>query len=67
MSICGNDGAAKKTVSGLLDRFGREIADRGKAKAARAVELLRMLWCISRFPRSDWGQVFKLLSGARQR
>ena len=61
MFICGNDDAAKKTVSGILDQFGWETADMGKAEAARAIEPLCMLWCIPGFLRNDWVHAFKLL------
>src|SRR5438552_948164 len=33
MFICGNDEAAKKTVTGLLEQFGWETADMGKVEA----------------------------------
>jgi len=62
MFICGNDDAAKKMVSGVLDQFGWETADMGKAEAARAIEPLCMLWCIPGFLRNDWKHAFKLLS-----
>jgi len=62
MFICGNDEAAKKTVGGILDQFGWETADMGKAEAARAIEPLCMLWCIPGFLRDDWVHAFKLLS-----
>jgi 8-hydroxy-5-deazaflavin:NADPH oxidoreductase len=62
MFICGNDDAAKKTVAGILDQFGWEISDMGKAEAARAIEPLCMLWCIPGFLRNDWMHAFKLLS-----
>ena len=62
MFICGNDEAAKKTVSGILDQFGWETADMGKAEAARAIEPLCMLWCIPGFLRNDWTHAFKLLT-----
>lgn len=62
MFICGNDDAAKKTVSGILDQFGWETADMGKVEAARAIEPLCMLWCIPGFLRNDWKHAFKLLS-----
>ena len=61
MFICGNDEAAKKTVSGILSQFGWETADMGKAEAARAIEPLCMLWCIPGFLRNDWVHAFKLL------
>jgi predicted dinucleotide-binding enzyme len=62
MFICGNDEAAKKTVSGVLAQFGWETADMGKAEAARAIEPLCMLWCIPGFLRNDWVHAFKLLT-----
>ena len=62
MFICGNDEAAKHTVSGILDQFGWETADMGKIEAARAIEPLCMLWCIPGFLRNDWVHAFKLLT-----
>lgn len=62
MFICGNDDAAKKVVTGILDQFGWETVDMGKAEAARAIEPLCMLWCIPGFLRNDWVHAFKLLS-----
>ena len=62
MFICGNDDEAKKTVTGVLEQFGWETADMGKAEAARAIEPLCMLWCIPGFLRDDWKHAFKLLT-----
>jgi predicted dinucleotide-binding enzyme len=62
MFICGNDEAAKQTVRGILDQFGWESADMGKAEAARAIEPLCMLWCIPGLLRNQWGHAFKLLT-----
>jgi hypothetical protein len=62
MFICGNDDAARKTVAGILDQFGWEIADMGKAEAARAIEPLCMLWCIPGLLRNEWTHAFKLLT-----
>jgi predicted dinucleotide-binding enzyme len=61
MFICGNDEAARKTVTGILDQFGWETADMGAAEAARAIEPLCILWCIPGFLRQDWMHAFKLL------
>lgn len=61
MFICGNDDASKKTVTSLLDQFGWETADMGKAEAARAIEPLCILWCIPGFLRNEWVHAFKLL------
>jgi len=62
MFICGNSEAAKQSVGGILDQFGWEAADMGKAEAARAIEPLAMLWCIPFFLRNEWNHAFKLLA-----
>ena len=61
MFICGNDDSAKQTVTKILDQFGWETADMGKAEAARAIEPLCMLWCIPGFLHNQWTHAFKLL------
>ena len=61
MFICGNDEAAKQAVRKILDQFGWETADMGKAAAARAIEPLCMLWCIPGFLHNQWTHAFKLL------
>jgi predicted dinucleotide-binding enzyme len=61
MFICGNDEGAKKTVTEILDAFGHETEDMGKAEAARAIEPLCILWCIPGFLRNQWTHAFKLL------
>jgi 8-hydroxy-5-deazaflavin:NADPH oxidoreductase len=62
MFICGNNDEAKKMVTKILDEFGWETADMGRAEAARAIEPLCMLWCIPGFLRNDWTHAFKLLA-----
>lgn len=61
MFVCGNAESAKKVVEEILDQFGWETADMGKAEAARAIEPLCMLWCIPGFLRNEWSHAFKLL------
>ena len=61
MFICGNDEAAKKTVSGICDAFGWEVLDLGTAEAARAIEPLCILWCIPGFRQNEWTHAFKVL------
>ena len=61
MFICGNDDAAKKTVTQILDQFGWETADMGKTEAARGIEPLCILWCIPGFLNNDWTHAFKVL------
>ena len=64
MFICGNDESAKKAVTGILDQFGWETADMGKAEAARGIEPLCILWCTPGFLRNEWTHAFKLLRQA---
>ncbi len=61
MFICGNNENAKKEVTKIVELFGFEVEDMGKAEAARAIEPLCMLWCIPGFLRNDWAHAFKLL------
>jgi predicted dinucleotide-binding enzyme len=61
MFICGNDAAAKKKVTGLLEQFGWETVDMGKVESARAIEPLCVLWCIPGFLNNQWSHAFKLL------
>ena len=61
MFICGNNDDAKKKVYEILEKFGFEIEDMGKAESARAIEPLCMLWCIPGFLRNEWTHAFKLL------
>ncbi|HEV2463799.1 MAG TPA: NAD(P)-binding domain-containing protein [Acidobacteriaceae bacterium] len=61
MFICGNDDAAKRVVTAILDQFGWEASDMGRAEAARAIEPLCMLWCIPGFLHNEWTHAFKLL------
>lgn len=61
MFICGNDDKAKQTVSKILEAFGWDVADMGKAEAARAIEPLCILWCIPGFINNSWMHAFKLL------
>jgi predicted dinucleotide-binding enzyme len=61
MFICGNNEDAKKKVYEILEKFGFEIEDMGKAEAARAIEPLCILWCIPGFLRNEWTHAFKLL------
>jgi len=49
MFICGNDAAAKRDVTDILDRFGWLTEDLGAVEAARAIEPLCILWCIPAF------------------
>jgi predicted dinucleotide-binding enzyme len=61
MFIAGNNENAKKEVRGILDKFGWEVEDMGKAEGARAIEPLCILWCIPGFRENRWTHAFKLL------
>jgi len=61
MFICGNNDGAKAIVRGILDQFGWDVEDLGKAEAARAIEPLCILWCIPGFLRQDWKRAYKVL------
>ncbi|MDP9035731.1 MAG: NAD(P)-binding domain-containing protein [Myxococcota bacterium] len=62
MFLCGNDEAAKATVSRIAAQFGWDPEDMGKVEAARAIEPLCMLWCIPGIARNDWSpRAFKLV------
>lgn len=63
MFICGNEAAAKQTVTGVLEQFGWETLDLGGVEAARAIEPLCILWCIPGFLRNEWTHAFKVLHG----
>lgn len=61
MFICGDDEAAKRTVTQVLDQFGWETEDMGGVEAARAIEPLCLLW-VTRFLRTkQFDHAFKLL------
>ncbi|HEY4119094.1 MAG TPA: NAD(P)-binding domain-containing protein [Byssovorax sp.] len=61
MFICGDDDGAKAAAKALLAEVGWDTEDMGKAEAARAIEPLCMLWCISGFVSNDWTHAFKVL------
>lgn len=63
MFIAGNSDKARKEVADILDQFGWETADMGKAEAARAIEPLCMLWCIPAMTGQSRNHAFKLLRG----
>jgi len=59
--MVGTRDSAKLEVATVLDQFGWDVADMGKAEAARAIEPLCMLWCIPGFLRNEWTHAFALL------
>jgi len=61
MFICGNDDAAKRDVTAILDTFGWLTEDLGAVEAARAIEPLCILWCIPGFQGRGWAHALKML------
>jgi predicted dinucleotide-binding enzyme len=61
MFICGNNDISKNAVKEILTQFGWDIADMGKATAARAIEPLSMLWCIPGMLHGEWSHAFRLV------
>jgi hypothetical protein len=61
MFIAGNDAEAKAATIGILEDFGWDAADMGKAAVARPIEALCQLWCARGFAHGQWGHAFKLL------
>jgi len=61
MFYCGDDPAAKADVKKVLEQFGWDPLDMGGAAAARAIEPLVVLWCITGFLENRWTHAFKLL------
>lgn len=62
MFYCGNAEAAKSDVRKVIEQFGWEPWDMGTAKAARAIEPLCQLWCISGLRDSLWTHAFKVFT-----
>jgi hypothetical protein len=61
MFYCGNDDAAKAVVARIIEQFGWEGTDMGRATAARALEPLCQLWCIPGLRQNRWTHAFRLL------
>jgi len=61
MFICGNDAAAKQTVTGILTEFGWETIDIGGIEGSRLLEPLCVLWVGYAFRTKSYTHAFKLL------
>lgn len=62
MFIAGNDEAAKRDVSRILEAFGwRKPIDMGGIEASRLLEALAMLWISYGFRNNHWTHGFSLL------
>lgn len=61
MFIAGNDADAKAAVALILQTFGWDCEDMGRAASARPIEALCQLWCAPGLLRNQWTHAFKLL------
>jgi predicted dinucleotide-binding enzyme len=61
MFICGNDAAAKQTVTAICTAFGWPTTDLGGIEQARLLEPLAMLWIHYGIMTKNWNHAFKLL------
>jgi predicted dinucleotide-binding enzyme len=59
--IAGNDEEAKATVTEILESFGWEAENIGKAEAARAIEPLGQLYVVRGMLNNDWAVALKLV------
>jgi hypothetical protein len=62
MFLCGDNPAAKESVSGIVRELGWEPYDCGGIIASRAIEPLCILWCLRGFQHNQWTHAFKLLT-----
>jgi 8-hydroxy-5-deazaflavin:NADPH oxidoreductase len=61
MFLCGNDAAAKATVTGICEAFGWPVIDIGGIEGARLLEPLCILWVLYGIQHKSWNHAFKLL------
>ena len=61
MFLCGNDAAAKATVTGICEAFGWPVIDIGGIEGARLLEPLCILWVLYAIQHKSSNHAFKLL------
>src|SRR5579864_1710250 len=61
MFICGNDAAAKTSVTTILTGFGWNTIDMGGIEGARILEPMCILWVLYGMRTNSWNHAFKLL------
>ena len=61
MFVCGNDAAAKKTVTEICAAFGWPVIDIGGIEGSRLLEPICILWVLYGIQHSSWNHAFKLL------
>jgi predicted dinucleotide-binding enzyme len=62
MFICGDDDAAKGTVTGLLKSFGWPVIDLGGIASSRYLEAMAMVWILYFFKTGTGNHAFKMLN-----
>jgi len=63
MFFCGNDAAAKRTVTEILGAFGWIPMDIGGIESSRYLEPMAMVWILGGYLHQNWNQAFKMLQG----
>lgn len=63
MFIAGDDAEAKRTVTGLLEETGWDVADLGGIEASRWLEAMCMAWLAYGARTGSWSHAFRLLRG----
>jgi hypothetical protein len=61
MFICGNDDAAKRTVTELLKALGWPTIDIGGIEGARVLEPMCILWVLYGLRAGTWNHAFRML------
>jgi predicted dinucleotide-binding enzyme len=61
MFICGNDAAAKATVTDLCHQWGWGVIDIGPISGSRYLEAMCMTWVLHGVLSSSWTHAFKML------
>ncbi|MBZ5591521.1 MAG: NAD(P)-binding domain-containing protein [Acidobacteriia bacterium] len=61
MFICGNDAAAKSSVTNILTAFGWNTIDIGGIQGSRLLEPMCILWVLYGIRTNTWNHAFKLL------
>ena len=61
MFLCGNDEAAKKTVTEICEAFGWGTIDLGGIEGSRLLEPMCILWVLHGVRSGAWGHAFKML------
>lgn len=61
MFICGNDAAAKSTVTELCRQWGWGVVDIGGIQGSRYLEAMCMTWVLHGILSGSWSHAFKML------